>query len=110
MQIVATVVLTFLIACVLVAIFMWVKHPIYRCTRAEFAERVEQILMGQVNENHWRLLTGLSFIHDPELAQFQERLIAIEEQYWLGESKPPYLLTKEGLAQLQLLYDELISG
>ena len=109
MTIVATIVITFLVGSLLVGIFMWVQHPIYRCTREEFVERIEQVLMGQSNENHWRLLTALSLYHDPVLAEYQNRLILLEEAHWLGESKPPYLLTREGLSELQQLHGELIA-
>jgi hypothetical protein len=100
-QLLVTLLLSLLIASALFFLFRWVKTPYYRVDRQRMIDILEMVLTGQATENDWRLTFGMSIRHQPVLEPLRQQCLDIEEKYFIGESKPPYLFSKEGLTELE---------
>ncbi len=102
-----TILLTVVIATLLFVLFRWIKMPVYRMTRERLIHVLEMVITGQATENDWQVLMAVTIRHDEVLEQVRERCLAIEEHYYIGDRRPPYLFTEEGLVELKQLLIQL---
>lgn len=106
-EVVVTVALTLLIAAVLFCVFRWVKTPYYRVDAARMIHVLELVLTGQATDNDWQMTFSMTIRHYPDLEAIRQQCVAIEEQHYTGDSKPPYLFSKTGLTELTDIIERL---
>jgi len=105
-QIVVTLCLSFLIFALIIWGFMHMRTPRFRMDRAQFRRGLEEVITGQADDNHWRVLIGYPMRHDPELERLREECLAIEEQEYTGGT--PYLFTEAGIERLRAVHRRLL--
>jgi hypothetical protein len=102
-----TFILSLLIGTTLYFVFRWVKTPFYRVDKQQMISTLEKVLTGQATENDWRLTFSMTIRHQPDLEILRQECLDIEEKYFIGESKPPYLFSELGLSELEIVLDSL---
>lgn len=107
MVIVVTLLLSFFILFILFIVFFKLKTPHYRISRQQMIDTVEKVLTGQATDNNWQMTFGMTVRHSPELEMIRQQCVAIEEQFFIGNQKPPYLFSEQGLVQLRIILSEL---
>ena len=107
MNIIATVVLTGIIITGLFYIFFRLKMPYYRVDRARMVKVLEMVLTGQATENDWYITFGMIIRHSPELEHWRQQCADIEEEHFIGDQRPPYLFTREGLSLLEDILNDI---
>lgn len=101
-----TFVLTLVVAFLLFGLFYYLKRPYYRVEKQQMTRVLQQVLVGEASENDWRMTFGMMIRHSSELESIRQRCITIEEKWYIGRHKPPYLFAQEGLRELeQVLLD-----
>jgi hypothetical protein len=106
MTTVFTLLFTFLIISLLFYMFVRLKTPYYRVDQARMVHVLEAVLTGQATDNEWQMTFGMVIRHSPSLEAVRLQCIDIEEECYIGNQRPPYLFSTEGLEQLRhILYD-----
>jgi hypothetical protein len=80
-----------------------VKTPYYRVDIDRIIHLLEMVLTGQATDNDWQMTVGMTIRHQPELEALRQKCLEIEEKYYIGDAKPPYLFSAKGLAELEKL-------
>lgn len=109
MTIVFTLFFTFIIVSVLFYAFTRVKTPYYRVDQARMVHVLEMVLTGQATDNDWQMTFGMVVRHSPELEVIRLQCVDIEEECYIGNQRPPYLFSSDGLEQLQHILGDLKS-
>ncbi|MGH1485350.1 MAG: hypothetical protein ACRBCI_03965 [Cellvibrionaceae bacterium] len=109
-DILVTLVLTLVLGGVLFALFRWVKVPYYRVDTERMIHVLEMVLTGQATENDWNMTFGMVIRHQPDLEEVRQTCVLIEEKYYSGNTKPPYLFSPKGLAELESVLQQLKSN
>lgn len=107
MVIITTIILTIAIISLLFFLFYRLKTPYYRVDKVRMAYVLEMVLTGQATDNDWNITFGMVIRHSPELEKIRLRCVDIEEECYIGHGKPPYLFSKSGLEQLQIVLRDL---
>lgn len=107
MTTVMTLVFTFIIIAGLFYLFVKLKTPYYRVDQARMVHVLEMVLTGQATDNDWQMTFGMVIRHSPALEALRQQCIDIEEGHYIGNQRPPYLFSEEGLTQLDAILQEL---
>ena len=102
-----TLFLSLTIVAALFFLFYRLKTPYYRVDKERMMHVLEMVLSGQATDNDWQIIAGMPIRHAPELEAIRQQCADIEERYYIGEQKPPYLFTNEGLKELKILLGKL---
>lgn len=103
-----TLVLTFLLIFSTLLYFLIKGPPVYRVERVNVIRLLELVVAGQAEVSDWDVFIGYPIRHDLGLADIQRRCIAIGEREYLGGKGK--LFTKQGVAELEAILDELRKG
>lgn len=106
-ELLLTLLCTFLIVSAVVAVLLRVRTPRYRLGRAEVITLLQMVITGQATDNDWSVFTGIPIRHDERLEQIRLRCIEIEAQCYTGSARPPYLFSAEGIEALRILLADL---
>lgn len=106
MDILLTLLLSFLAFSLIVWAFMRMRTPHFRMTRRLFVQLLEKVIEGQADDGDWRVLTGHPVRHDAQLERARRECLAVEEDEYTG--KPPYLFTEAGIERLKALRQQLL--
>ena len=113
MKFIATLVLTFLVLTVVVAVLTRVRTPWYRLRRENVVRLFEMVLNGTATAKDWHVFVSMPIRYDPELETIRVRCLAIEEKDLIGkstgQSQHHHLFTKAGLQELRYILEELKS-
>lgn len=109
MNTIITLVLALAIIAVLFALFLQLKTPYYRVDKEKMIRVVEMVLTGQATDNDWQMVFGMTIRHNPELEAIRQQCLEVEEKFYIGEQRPPYLFSTEGLEVLDQILTELKS-
>lgn len=101
MTIFFTLIFTFLIVSAFFYAFLRLKTPYYRVDKARIIRVLEMVLTGQATDNDWQMTFGMVIRHSLELEAIRLQCVDIEEECYIGNQRPPYLFSEEGLHQLQ---------
>ncbi|HEY8385046.1 MAG TPA: hypothetical protein VIK82_02405 [Porticoccaceae bacterium] len=104
MSYVVTLLLTFVVVALALAIFVWVRMPVYRVEKCNVEKLLELVIAGRATASDWDVFTGIPIRHDPELETVRRRCLDIAEREYRGGE---YLFTQQGLLQLERLLDEM---
>lgn len=107
MDTIATLVLALCIISVLFLLFYRLKTPYYRVDKVKMVRVLEMTLTGQATDNDWQMVFGMTIRHSPSLEAIRQQCLDVEEAYYIGDQKPPYLFSGEGLEQLKAILAEL---
>jgi hypothetical protein len=107
MTLLFTLVFSVAILCLLFWIFIRVKTPYYRVDQARMARVIESVLTGQATHNDWQMTFGMVIRHSVALESIRLQCVSVEEKYYIGDIKPPYLFSPTGLEELQIILREL---
>jgi hypothetical protein len=86
---------------------LWVKTPHYLMDKDDVIKLLQQVLVGQANENDWAIFLATSFRHSPALNNIRSRCAAIDENAYIGHAKTGFLFTESGLGALREILVEL---
>ncbi len=107
MTIVFTLLFTLLIVGLLFYLFSRLSTPYYRVDKARMVHVLEMVLTGNATDNDWSMTFSMVIRHSPELETIRLRCVDIEEECYIGDQKPPYLFSTEGLQELQVILRDL---
>ncbi len=102
-----TILLTIMILSGLCYVFLRLKTPYYRVDHERMIRVLEMVITGQATDNDWNMTMSMVIRHSPELEAIRERCVDIEEHHYIGDQKPPYLFSQEGLDALKPILDEV---
>jgi hypothetical protein len=68
---------------------------------------LEMVLTGQATDNDWQMTFGMIIRHSPDLEAIRLVCIAIEDEYYIGNQRPPYLFSSDGLQKLDRILQEI---
>jgi hypothetical protein len=113
MKFIATLVLTFLVLTVVVAVLTRVRTPWYRLGRENVIRLLEMVLDGTATAKDWHVFVSMPIRCDPELETIRVRCLTIEEKDFIGkftgQNKHHHLFTKAGLQELGHILEEIKS-
>jgi hypothetical protein len=101
MNIVITLILALFIIGLLFFLLSRIKTPYYRVDRERMTHVLEMVLTGNATETDWNITFGMTLRHSPALEALRLVCVDIEEGCYIGEQRPPYLFSAEGLDKLQ---------
>lgn len=104
-----TFVLTLVFVFLLFGLFYYLKRPYYRIDKQQMVHVLQLVVVGEASENDWNMTFGLVIRHSPELESIRQRCITIEEKWYIGHRKPPYLFAPQGLIELKQVLEDLKS-
>ncbi|MBN8432463.1 hypothetical protein JF535_16595 [Microbulbifer salipaludis] len=107
MTIVITLCVSFAIFSLVIWGLMQMRTPRFRMERADFLRGLETVIVGQADENAWRMLISYPMRHDPALEALRLECLQIEDDEYTG--KLPYLFTDTGLERLRDLRERLLA-
>ncbi|WOX06659.1 hypothetical protein [Microbulbifer pacificus] len=107
MNIAITLCLSFAVFALIFWGMMHMRTPRFRMEREQFQRGLEDVIVGQADDNEWRVLISYPMRHDPPLEQLRLECLQIEEEEYTG--KPPYLFTETGLQQLRDVRERLLA-
>jgi len=99
-----TLALTFVVVALALAIFVWVRVPVYRVERRNVVALLELVVAGRATASDWDVFAGIPIRHDPELETVRRRCLAIAEREYHGGQR---LFTSQGISQLTDILDEM---
>ena len=102
-----TVFFTTLVLGVVFYLCMRLKVPYFRVDSARMTRALEMAITGQANANDWNMAFSMVIRHSPELEDMRLRCVGIEEQHYIGDQKPPYLFSADGLEKLKAVLLDL---
>jgi hypothetical protein len=94
---------------VLFFLFYRIKTPYYRVDRERMTHVLEMVLTGNATENDWNMTFGMILRHSQDLEALRSVCVGIEEECYIGNQRPPYLFSAEGLGKLQQVLDTIRS-
>ena len=99
-----TLLLTFVVVALVLAIFIWVRVPVYRVERCNVVALLEMVIEGRATTSDWDIFSGIPIRHDPELEAVRRRCLAIAEREYRGGN---WLFTRRGISLLSDILDEM---
>ena len=107
MSIFFTILFTLLLVSFLFYVFCKLKTPHFRVNKGHIRRVLEMVLSGQATENDWCMTFGMVIRHDPHLENIRQQCVEIEEMYYIGQQRPPYLFSTEGRERLKYVLSQL---
>ncbi len=102
-----TLLFTLFIVCALFYLFVRLKTPYYRVDKQRMVRILEMVLTGQATDNDWQMTFSMTIRHSPVLESIRLECVDIEEQYYIGDQRPPYLFSHDGLTELKKILHKL---
>ncbi len=96
-----TLLCSVVICATVLGVMQWSKKATYRITRPAVARLFEWVLLGQATDNDWRVFCDIPIHHDPFLEALRLDCLEIDEQFFIGDSHPPFVLDKPGRSLLK---------
>ncbi len=100
-------VITGLILFTVMVVLSLVKTPHYRLGVEAVERFLVLVLTGQATENDWSVFTSVPIRHNEELERIRLACVALEDKYYLGQSRGGHLLTRTGLQMIEELLIQL---
>ncbi|GLS27907.1 hypothetical protein [Marinibactrum halimedae] len=107
MQWVLTALLTVIIFGSVLWLLLHVRTPRYHVIGKDIERILELVITGQATENDWSVFTAYQIRDNDYLESIRERCMEIEEREYIGDVRPPYLFTSNGIEEIRALHDEL---
>lgn len=104
MELLITILLTFLLLAAVMWLLTRVRTPRYRLERANVEKLLELVLAGRAREQDWSVFTGIPIRHDPQLEAVRQACVDLERREWRGGR---WLLSEAGRRELEQLLTRL---
>jgi hypothetical protein len=101
-----TVLLSFLIFVGLFVLFYRLKKPIYQLSKENLISLFELLLSGQASEDDWYVFLEISIRHDPFLEDIRAQCINLAEGEVLSSSKG-VILSEKATQEVERMLREL---
>ncbi len=106
MSFLLTFLLTLIVVCGAVWVFIRVGTPVYRLEPANLISLFEQVLAGEATDNDWQVFIGIPLRHDTTLREIQRRCELLTETEYLGAGGA-HLFSPRGMRELEAMLQEL---
>lgn len=106
MELLITVLLSFLIFVGLFVLFYRLKKPIYQLSKENLISLFELLLSGQASEDDWQVFLEIPIRHDPFLEDIRAQCINLAEGEVLSSSKG-VLLSEKATREVERILREL---
>lgn len=107
MTVIVTLLFTIAIISGLFYLFVRLKTPYYRVDQARMVHVLEMVLTGQATDNDWQMTFGMVIRHSPALEALRQQCVDIEDAHYIGNQRPPYLFSEDGLIELQAVLQDV---